>query len=667
MADPPKLIQNRRDGIHVGPSSVAEFAKPRTLEMSPEAFRKVLEMYNPEEDPAVKVKTLSAQQLYEAARVPRLGEDKKPTTVSARLVLPAANRKGYREARARGWDQLDSVTKSSDWAVAKIREAHGLSRRETRALLRESKHLAESDRSRLNEQFGVDLFSLGAPDGTATGNPPNDEFRPIMLGPFNRQLYLYDMLDMQSKAFEAWNHNPIAKAIVNLMLYFTLGDGSRVHWRAGQLGDTWGKWAEATKWDEKTRLWFRDASILGEAFLHDPGSKLGSPSFDLIDASTVWEIVTNPRQIEDVLYLHRQFPTQWQVPYSAVEKPVLDPGQMVPVSEYVIEQFPPDEWLQIKLNATIGEKRGRSDLFAVLGWLKRFKDWFNAAVVRGQISNAFVVWWEINGSDADVQTLKNNADFQTMPPPGSAWFTNQAVVPHLLTAEGGLSASDKTGEQLLAIIATSLNLPPEYLGVAGSSPRATALTRAEPAAKTFENRQKVVREAISWQARRFAATMLVTGAVESTVVSKATRDRVMSLLRGGKDQEAKQMIDAMLADQAIREPIDETYDVIMPPMQPDDRSARMKDLATARMTGVVSQETYATQVAEVLDLKHYDFDHEQSIMDDEKARGITVPVMPRTGAGGLSTPGNGGAEKPKIGSAEDNNRYRANTQERPPS
>ena len=56
---------------------------------------------------------------------------------------------------------------------------------------------------------------------------------------------------------------------------------------------------------------------------------------------------------------------------------------------------------------------------------------------------------------------------------------------------------------LLSIIATGVGLSPEYLGVGGSGQaRATAITKSEPAARKFEDRQTMlecyIREIADW-------------------------------------------------------------------------------------------------------------------------------------------------------------------------
>lgn len=614
-------------------------ARSRAMRMTREMFKEAFSLYDPDQDESIKPKTISAEELYGRARIPRYvggGKTGKgvETSIAGTFVVPGSG-KAMREANVLGWDQLQKLVRSQAYKGMKLRETHGIKLRGE--ALRES---------------SLDAFQFG--DTTTTGTlQVNDEFTPLLLGPFNRQMYLHDMLDQQSKAYEGMHHNPILKAAINSGVNFVMGDGINVIAANPVCQAEWDAYVERVgkhgpPWQEKMRTFYKDVSTLGESFLTMPETGDG-PTLSMWDASTVWEIVTNPRDIDDVYYAYRQFPTQYQIPYATK-------GNGPPLSEYVIEQVPPARWLQVKINATIGEKRGRSDLFSVLGWGKRFKDWFNAAVVNGQISNAFVLHWSINGGQDDIDAMKDNPDFSQVPAPGSAWFTNNQVVPNLLRPEGGLQGADKTGEQLLAIIAVSMNLPPEYLGVAGTSTRATAIVRGEPAAKFFEVRQQMVREYVKWQFFRVMRSAQLAGRLPKRQPKRAAIRDVVSALRSGDYKRARMYAKAIEHDEQYTALLDTSVEVMMPEVEPADRDARLKSLQAARATNVISHETYSKQYAEGLDIKDYDFDDEQRLISEERERGISGIVPP-------PAPSNGG--KPKAGSSQDDKEYRKQNKERP--
>jgi hypothetical protein len=622
--------------------------------------------YDPDADYVLK--TVRAEDYYSRFRIPMkhttAGEGsatvESETAISGVLALPTGPAGALRARPFSGWKQLGRIAETQEYKAMRLRETHGV--RIPRNRLTESFPGAKSLRElRESDDFATD----GTGGGTSpfSTSQPNNEFHPLLLGPFNRNQYLHDFLDMASKSFEAYHHNPILKSAINLICAFTLGDGIKVKFSSPLCQRVWDDWVEqvgmtGTTYQDRLRMLYRDACVIGEVFLYSPLT-MGGPAFKLWDASTVWEIVTNPRDIDEVFYAYRQFPTQYQLPYTA---PGSSPVEVPPMSEYVIEQIPPVDWLQVKLNATVGEKRGRSDLFSVLGWGKRFKDWFDAAIVNAQINNAFVMWWQVNGSQDDVDALKNNADFTRVPPPGSALFTNMAATPSLMRAQGGTAGTGQgeIGEQLLSVIATSLNLPPEYLGVTGSGPRATALTRSEPAAKFFEQRQQLVREVVSYQIKRLMTFAKARGMLPVLQPRKAAVSKLLSLIHAGRLERAAAEIEALRTAGSLQDPLDEAFEVIMPKIQPDDVSTDLKDLAVLRTTKVISQETYSGMAAELKDIRNYDFNAEQEKMADEAERGVLgLDSMP---AGLFPTPGENGK---KPGGREDDEAYRARTKEKP--
>jgi hypothetical protein len=619
-------------------------------------WEKIMESWDADR---VQESETTLEQHYANAVVKRYADEAKKVEnrVSGRLVLARDSRR--RAVRGfSGWDSLKSLVESTEYRAQKLRESHGI-------------YLNPRRCRKLEEVEGGagDQFALGL-DASTGGFAPNDEWHPLLLGPFHRNQYLYDFLDQASKSYEAYNHNPVMKAAVNIGVQFVMGNGVKIVAANPAVQEVVDRWIESvesygTSFQDKLRMLYKDASVIGETFLYAPVTvETGFPIFKYWDATTVWEIVTDPRDIENVHYAYRQFTTQYQLPLKA------DPEQKsIPISEYVIEQVPPESWLHIKANATVGEKRGRSDLFAALGWGKRFKDWFTAATINAQISNAFVMWWKVNGSQDDVDALRNNADFSRVPPPGTALFTNDQVIPNLLRPQGGTGGGDKIGEQLLAVIATSMNLPPEYLGVGGGTTRATALTRSEPVVKHLEQRQQLMREVITWMVKRVIRCAKVQGKLPGTQPTKAGLAVVVRAIRSGDWKQARAQVEALQANQMLNEPLDESFEVVMPDLYPEDRSIQLRDLSTLRATRVLSQESYSRQAAEVMDLDTYDFNEEQGKMEEEARAGVQSMngMMPGAPGGPEKIGAGGGAQTDgqTFGTADDNRDYRRQAKEKP--
>jgi len=72
----------------------------------------------------------------------------------------------------------------------------------------------------------VDTF---ASDEDVTSGTVGNDFVPLLGGPFYKNLYFYqDYIRMHGQCFFAYHHDPIAKAIVQTIVDFTLGKGFRI-------------------------------------------------------------------------------------------------------------------------------------------------------------------------------------------------------------------------------------------------------------------------------------------------------------------------------------------------------------------------------------------------------------------------------------------------------
>lgn len=310
------------------------------------------------------------------------------------------------------------------------------------------------------------------------------EFTPLFGGPYYKQLYLYDMLTMHARAFETKNHNPLAKRIIDLLTQYSFG--RRFKWRVQdeKKKKIWEDHSKKINLIQRLcKFWVPECLTFGELFLD-------KVTWNSIDPSSVWDIVTDPDDITDVYYYYQCYSTPFTqftghkipgVPGSADVKPI----------EFHIKQLPFDQVMHVKRNVTSYEKRGRSTLYPILGWLKRIKDLYDAMVVRAQLASTFVWDIEINGSQDDVNSfISGETDaFGT----GKTFYHNQQVKRAPMAALPTSSSHGDSGmaSELLAFIATGIGIPKDYFNVVSSSGsnRATALVGAEPFTKLIEDIQ----------------------------------------------------------------------------------------------------------------------------------------------------------------------------------
>jgi intein/homing endonuclease len=375
-------------------------------------------------------------------------------------------------------------------------------------------------------------------------------------------------------SFEAYNHNPLARQAVRLISAFILGKGVTASCNKPEAQKVWDNFSNANNLPIRLRVWCEELSIFGELMLRwfpplKPGASWRLRS---IDPATVWEIVTEPDDIEKVYFYHQQYSTAYLLYTQPSLGPMKGVPSGIPTTRYIIRQIPAEEILHIKINVTSGEKRGRSDLFPVLGWLKRAKDFYTAEVVRAQGQASFMFDDTIAGGPADVTAhqvfLQNNP-----PQPGDIFAHNEAIKRTFVAATGRGPDLSAEGEAVVNIISVGMGLPKEYLGISMAGARATALVATEPAAKVFEDRQY----RIEWMLHQIAQRLFVESGL----------------------------------------PADTQIEFTFPSIAVEDRSAKLQDLALSESMGWMSHKTASTIAAKELLVTTFDYDEEMKKVKKE--------------------------------------------------
>lgn len=437
--------------------------------------------------------------------------------VSATLYEVDPASKSYKLRRIDGRANVVAamVEAESKWMSLDNPALNPRSLREASAVERDAAIREAADRARAklleDDAFANDAFRGGSQsqswamgDRYGDGIDANAEYIPLMGGPYSKQLYLYQYLDMHRKAFEAYNHNPVAHQLVELQTAFVLGRGLDHQCTNDDVEAVWREFVERTDFYQDLEniandLWWQGEMMM-EFYDNDPGK--GFTDYRMIDPSTVWDIITDPEDIQKVFYYHQQYSTPMQM-Y------VKDDIQM---TKYIIRQIPDDQVLHRKINVSKYEKRGRSDLFSILGWVKRLKDLMNARVIKGQLEAAFVFDIEINAGDAQVA----QANMQLPDPfkPGSNWVHNKNA--QMKPVQSGLKANESEPDvsALLNLIAVGFGVPKEFIGEAGKGARAGALVATEPGTKRFEKRQRLIESIVYAVADRVITNAVKAGRLD---------------------------------------------------------------------------------------------------------------------------------------------------------
>lgn len=460
------------------------------------------------------------------------------------------------------------------------------------------------------------FLSDGGGNAGANSGLVGDDFTPLLGGPFNKQPYMTDYLRAHAQAFLEYHHHPFAKAIVNITRDFVLGRGYTMDSDDPKAMALWRAFEEVNRLPEMMEDIITEGSIYGEnliwwlpnnavniAYNVAPGQEPERgliPRVRLIDPSTCWEIVTFPEDIKRVLYYQLVFPTQYQI-YTGTNA-----GKAVPSMKFIMQQLPAEDVMHFKYNCVSNEKRGRSDLFPVFGYLKWLRDCVNYKLISLKKQSAWTEDVEVQGSQADVDALAAAlsalGDFE---PAGSRFIHTDKIKREYLANQGsGGGGDDPTMSWGVDMVAVGSQIPASYFGMlkSGGQTKASALVGTEPVAKKMERRQEAAARILKAMWRRF-------------------QDR-----HGVKGSECR---------------------VTFPEIISQDSSQKLKDVKLAEDCGYFSRKRAATMAAKELSADNYDYDSEAKDIGQQDTQPIEPTLTAPLTTPGSSSGGAAGTEPPK--------------------
>lgn len=456
-------------------------------------------------------------------------------------------------------------------------------------------HFKYNSKNEKRLREAVDTFAFDAPviGGAGADYVGAPDYTPLVGGPFYKQLYYYDYIRMHSACFYAYHHDPVGRLIANITTEFSLGKGWRADcdnpiakmlWQAfedvnglQQMFNDLDR--ELTTYGEDLIWWLpnNQTKIVYRPTQGETVPKGLIPRIRLIDPSCIWDIVTWPEDITRVLFYQWVAPTQYNT-YGYDEQT----GVHIPTSKFIMQQIPGSEVMHFKLNAMSNEKRGRSDMFPVLGYMKRLRDSVNYSIIGLQKSAAWGIDTTIEGSPEDVNTYV--ADQQAagpIAPAGSEFVHTKAVSRQYLSNSNQKGSGNDAFEWALSMISVGTRIPVSYFGthLSGGQTRASAMIATEPVAKKFETRQNYLRHILKSLAKRLFDSFGIDAEIEFT----------------------------------------------FPEIVTQDRTAKLKDLVLCVSEKWISQQRAAQIAAKELGIANFDYSKEKKIIEEEQADSLQDP------------------------------------------
>ena len=449
--------------------------------------------------------------------------------------------------------------------------------------------------AKMREAYDTFLYD----DAIVPSSNVGQDFVPIMGGPFFKQLYSRDYLRMHSAAFYAKNHDPIANAIINIITEFTIARGYKMIIKNKKAEVLWKAFEKVNKIPQMMDGFSDEISIYGEQmiwWLPNHETKIvyrpivtdtipigAIPRVRCVDPSNFIEIVTHPEDISRVLFYQWLAPTQYQI-YTDGKQPG---------TKFIYQQIPADQIMHYKINSVSNEKRGRSEYFSALGYMKRLRDSIDYNVISDQKAAAWSIDTTIDGNDQDISDyVSAQQELGTIPAAGSEFVHTKAVQRQYLGNQSRAKGESATFSWCLSMICSAVRIPTSYLGthLSGGQTRASALVATEPVAKRFERRQTLYRQVLT------------------------------------------DMFDRLMREFGINA----ECEVVFPELISQDSSAKIKDIQFANSAGYISHERASQMIAKELDIDNFVYDEELKKIDKEGSQFMAPPTQTNP----LTTPPN---------------------------
>ena|SRR3990167_7404554 len=286
------------------------------------------------------------------------------------------------------------------------------------------------------------------------------------------------------RAHLIWERDPIAKGAIKLIKSFVVGTGQNVSFRSEEARDAIIDYTNdpILQHAQFEKDLFDQLLIDGEIMLYfeEQGqrNKIGS------------RLRTVPLKPWNVDYIeHRQGDFQVRTQYwYQFESGTGSPGDTMQTTGDLIK-IPADRVLHVSINKLTYEMRGRSELFAIMPWLRAYRDWLEN---RARINRykGIIYHLKLKNATPDVVRAKQS-QFNRPIRPASIYVSSslEELVDVGQNIESGQVSED--GRQIRLMNAVGLNLPEFMLSEGQSANLATASAQTMPVLRTFADYQDI--------------------------------------------------------------------------------------------------------------------------------------------------------------------------------
>lgn len=283
-------------------------------------------------------------------------------------------------------------------------------------------------------------------------------------------------------SYAMWVKNPLAKFIIDIMLDFTWSGG--IVYKAKEpivqtLLDDYYNDVDNDWGGEKGDQRIQDLSIYGELFLKNfVSDNAGKVKVSSIFPGSVLKVVVDPENSENIKSIF-------------VTKADADPKELDIIKWNELTKTYEGDVTFYKINSTVHQPRGISDLFVRRDWLRLYDKSLYSTMDRVGLMLSFV--WDVTMENAKESELKKKKSkiINDPPRPGSVRVHNEKEVWKEVSPD--IKGGDFDAIYRLLRSQAMGGIPEHYWGLGGDVNLASAKEMAQPFFKKMKRRQKLIR------------------------------------------------------------------------------------------------------------------------------------------------------------------------------
>lgn len=295
------------------------------------------------------------------------------------------------------------------------------------------------------------------------------------------------------------------------------------------------------------------------------------------------------------------------------------------------EDVPAAEMQHVAINQHGYELRGRPELYAILPWLRAYKDWLENRARQNHWRNALL--WRVKVKNATAAVLAAVAARWRKPPsPGSVAVESDNVDVEALTNAVGASDAGEDGRQIKLMNAVGLGLPEYFLSDGANANLASTTSQQLPALMTFSDFQRILIEELWYP----LFTRVIANAVDAGQLDERLQEHDAEgdpMTDDEKDPRTGEVIASVprMIDAA------DAFDVSYAPLDGANQLTIAQALQIAAANGWVDDETATTEMGFDYAIVQKRLKRQRESQRDDMANG-RVPTPP-----GFAPPGMDGA------------------------